>query len=55
MFYFAKGLQAAALSVLALALYVGLTRQQSLATELTMMCLGVIIFIAGRMVEKKST
>ncbi len=54
MFYFGKSLQAAALAVTALALYVGMTEVQ-IKTELTMLCFGVALFIIGRMVEKRGS
>jgi hypothetical protein len=50
MFYFAKSLQAAALAVTALALFVGF-REQSQYKELTMMGIGVLLFLTGRLIE----
>jgi len=51
MFYFAKSLQAAAMAVTALALYVGVT-ESSLTKEITMLCIGVVLFLVGRLVER---
>jgi len=52
MFYFAKSLQAAALAVTALALYVGFNEQeQAMTKELTMLGIGVVIFLIGRFIE----
>ncbi len=52
MFYFAKSLQAAALGVTALALLVGFKEQEKAMTkELTMLGIGVIIFLVGRLLE----
>jgi len=50
-FYFAKSLQAAAMAVTALALFVGF-REGSMTKELTMLGIGVIIFVVGRLVEQ---
>ena len=59
MFYFAKSLQAAALGVTALALLVGFREQeQAMTKELTMLGIGVVIFLIGRLIEnidRKST
>lgn len=54
MFYFGKSLQAAALAVTALALYVGLTEVE-IKKELTMLVFGVALFIAGRSAEKRGS
>ncbi len=51
MFYFSKSLQAAALGVVGLALLVGLT-ETDIKRELTMMCIGVALFLVGRWTEK---
>lgn len=52
MFYFAKSLQAAALAVTALALYVGFNEtEKAMTKELTMLGIGVIIFLIGRLIE----
>ena len=53
MFYFAKSLQAAAMAVTALALFVGF-REQSMTKELTMLGLGVVLFLLGRLTEHAS-
>lgn len=50
MFYFGKSLQAAAMAVVALALYVGLTETQ-IVKELTMLGIGIVLFLIGRLVE----
>jgi lipopolysaccharide export LptBFGC system permease protein LptF len=50
-FYFAKSLQAAAMAVTALALFVGF-REGSMTKELTMLGIGVVIFVVGRLVEQ---
>ena len=54
MFYFGKSLQAAAMAVVALALVVGF-RERSLTKELTMLTIGVAVFLVGRMVEQAAT
>lgn len=51
MFYFAKSLQAAAMGVTALALFVGF-REGSMTKELTMLGIGVVIFLLGRVIEQ---
>lgn len=51
LFYFAKGLQAAAMGVTALALYIGL-KEDSMTKELTMLLIGVVLFICGRLAEQ---
>ena len=53
MFYFAKALQAAAMAVTGLALFVGL-RENSMTKELTMLGIGVLLFLAGRLIEQKA-
>jgi len=50
-FYFGKSLQAAALAVVALSLFVGF-RESSMTKELTMLSLGVILFLLGRLAEQ---
>ena len=50
MFYFAKSLQAAAMAVVALALYVGF-KENSMTKELTMLGIGSGIFLVGRGIE----
>lgn len=54
MFYFGKSLQAAALAVTALALFVGF-RENSMTKELTMLGIGVVMFLVGRIIENEST
>ena len=51
-FYFAKSLQAAAMAVAALALFVGI-REQSMTKELTMLAISVVVFLGGRLVENQ--
>ena len=53
-FYFAKSLQAAAMAVAALALFVGV-REQNMYKELTMLGLSVVVFLVGRLVENQVT
>lgn len=53
MFYLGKSLQAAALAVTALALYVGLTEVE-IKKELTMMCFGIGLFLLGRLAESRA-
>ena len=53
MFYFAKSLQAAAMAVVALALVVGL-REQAMTKELTMLGIGVVLFLLGRLAEQRA-
>jgi len=50
-FYFGKSLQAAAMAVVALALFVGF-REASMTKELTMLGIGVVIFMIGRFSER---
>lgn len=53
MFYLGKCLQAAALGVTALALYVGFHEaEKAMTKELTMLGLGVILFLGGPLVEQ---
>lgn len=54
MFYFAKSLQAAAMAVTALALFVGF-RENSMTKEITMLGIGVVIFLLGRLIEQYSS
>jgi uncharacterized membrane protein len=53
-FIFAKSLEAAAMAVVALALYVGFS-EESMTKELTMLGVGVILFIVGRVLERASS
>lgn len=53
MFYFAKSLQAAAMAVVALALFVGF-QEESMTKELTMLGVGVVLFLVGRITEQAS-
>ena len=50
MFYFAKSLQAAAMAVVALALVVGF-RENSMTKEMTMLGIGSVLFLLGRLTE----
>ena len=50
MFYFGKSLEAAALAVTALALLVGF-KENSMTKELTMLSIGVVLFLIGRLLE----
>jgi hypothetical protein len=50
-FYFGKSLQAAAMAVVALALFVGFY-EASMTKELTMLGIGVVIFLLGRLFER---
>jgi len=52
MFYFGKSLQAAAMGVVALALFVGFYESNSMTKELTMLGIGVVIFLIGRLIEQ---
>ncbi len=55
MFYLGKCLQAAAMGVVALALYVGFTELEKAQTkEITMLSIGAVIFLVGRLVESKA-
>lgn len=54
MFYFAKSLQAAAMAVVALALFVGF-RENSMTKEITMLALGSVLFVVGRLVEQAAS
>ncbi len=51
MFYFGKSLQAAAMAVVGLALYVGL-KEEAMQKEITMLGIGVILFLGGRFAEQ---
>ena len=51
MFYFGKSLQAAAMAVVALALFVGF-RENSMTKEITMLGIGTLVFLLGRFVEQ---
>ena len=51
MFFFGKSLQAAALAVTGLALFVGF-KETSATKELTMLGIGVLLFLSGRLAEK---
>lgn len=53
MFYFAKSLQAAAMAVVALALFVGL-KEEAMQKELTMLGIGVVLFLSGKLVERSA-
>ncbi len=53
LFYFGKTLQAAAMAVTALALFVGM-REESMTKELTMLLIGVILFVCGRLAEQSA-
>ncbi len=53
LFYFAKALQAAAMGVTGLALFVGL-RENSMTKELTMLLIGVALFLCGRLIEQEA-
>jgi hypothetical protein len=54
MFYFGKSLQAAALGVAALALFVGF-RETSATKELTMLGISVVLFLFGRVIEQQAS
>ncbi len=54
MFYFAKSLQAAAMAVVALALFVGFYETNSMTKELTMLGIGVVLFLVGRLIEQNA-
>ena len=51
MFYFGKSLQAAAMAVVALALFVGF-HEASMTKEITMLGIGVVLFLLGRLAEQ---
>lgn len=53
MFYFGKSLQAAAMAVVALALFVGF-RENSMSKEITMLGIGTVVFLLGRLIEQAS-
>ena len=56
MFYLGKCLQAAALGVTALALYVGFAESEKAMTkELTMLGGGVVLFLMGRLIEQAAS
>ncbi|MBI1860502.1 MAG: hypothetical protein HYR96_06255 [Deltaproteobacteria bacterium] len=53
MFYFAKALQAGAMGVVALALFVGF-HENSMTKELTMLGIGSVVFLVARAIEQNS-
>jgi hypothetical protein len=52
-FYFGKSLQAAAMAVTALALFIGF-QEASMTKELTMLGIGILLFVLGRFVESQA-
>jgi len=53
-FYFAKLLQLIGFTHVGYALFVGLTEENAMASELKLLGLGVILFYSGRLLERKA-
>ncbi len=53
MFYVAKLIQAFGFADVTYALFVGFTEEHSMGRELTLMMIGAVIFLAGRLLEHK--
>ena len=51
MFYFAKLVQALGLADVGYALFVGVTQENGMGRELTLMTLGLLVFYGGRFLE----
>jgi len=55
MFYLAKVIQALGFADVSYALYVGLTEEHGMGRELTLMCIGAVLFAIGRLLERKAS
>ncbi len=55
MFYLAKLIQAFGFADVTYALYVGFTEEHSMGRELTLMMIGAVIFLVGRLLEQKAS
>lgn len=55
MFYVAKMIQAFGFADVTYALFVGFTQDNSMGRELKLMMVGVVIFLAGRLLERKAS
>ncbi len=53
MFYLAKLIQAFGFADVTYALFVGFTEEHGMGRELAFMALGAVIFVAGRLLERK--
>ena len=53
MFYFAKLIQALGFADVSYALWVGFTEEHSMGPELQWMMVGAVVFLIGRLVERK--
>ncbi len=53
MFYVAKLIQAFGFADVTYALFVGFTEEHSMGRELTLMMIGAVIFLIGRLLEHK--
>jgi len=54
MFYVAKTLQALGLADVGYALYVGMTKNFSMAEEIVLSLIGLVVFSLGRALERKA-
>ena len=52
MFYVAKMIQAFGFADVTYALFVGFTEEHSMGRELTLMMVGAVIFLVGRLLER---
>ncbi len=55
MFFFAKIIQALGIADVGYALFVGVTQENGMGRELTLMLLGFAIFTFGRFLERRAT
>lgn len=55
MFYVAKLIQAFGFADVTYALFVGFTEEHSMGRELTLMMIGAVIFLVGRLLEHKAS
>ncbi|MFI5397662.1 MAG: hypothetical protein ACHQ9S_19155 [Candidatus Binatia bacterium] len=54
MFYLAKLIQAFGFADVTYSLFVGLTEENSMGRELTLMMVGAVIFLVGRLLERQA-
>ena len=55
MFFFAKLIQALGIADVGYALFVGVTQENGMGRELTLMTLGFLIFTFGRFLERRAS
>ena len=53
MYYLGKALEMLGMTSLMVALFVGLTEEQGMAKEYLFLGIGIVLFIAGRFLEKQ--